>query len=193
MNFFACKTDLLNILQFILTETDLKIYEHHSEYEGKLREFSFVEEIVRVFNIGFDKNGTGFSTNFILYSPSFQGKLVTEKITFDPKFQIQTGHSYRYKISGWGLINMGLGGIYQKIITPSYIGHNTEKRARKWEDIYSKDLGSVDAWDWKAMAKIFAKIQNYIRRMHVTVTDIEGRFVLPEAYEKYQKGYLLKE
>lgn len=43
------------------------------------------------------------------------------------------------------------------------------------------------------MAKIFAKIQNYMKKVSVTVTDIEGRFVLPEAYEQYQKGYLLKD
>lgn len=193
MNFFACKTDLLNIFKFILSETDLRIYEHYSEYDKDLREFSSVEEILEAFNLGVGD----LSTHLMLYSPSLKGKLVTRKIIFNSDVQEKKGHTYRYEIAGWGMIQMELEGIHQKSIIASYINCNSQKRAR-WEDNFSK-VRSADAWDWKAVTSIFRKLSYYIRKMAIDKAfwlkypGIPGIPVLPEAYQRYKEGYLLKD
>lgn len=195
MNFFACKTDLLNIFKFILSETDLRIYEHYSEYDRGLRKFSSVEEILEAFNLGVDD----LSTHFMLYSPSFKGKLITRKIIYNADLQEKIGHTYCYEIAGWGMIQMGIGGIYQKSIIASYINCNSEKRARKWEDVGSIKFGSADAWDWEAVTCIFRKLSYYIKKLAIDKAFLldysryPGIPVLPEAYQIYKKeGYLLK-
>jgi hypothetical protein len=127
-DFFANKTDKLEILDFIFKETDLKIYDLGSPYGLEICEYKSVNDIDSKFDLD---NGDKFAMNFQLWTPRHKGKPVFRKINLDPKHC--NGHTFRYSTDGWGLIQLYFGGLKNNELNQSHIGHFTEKEALKNE------------------------------------------------------------
>lgn len=135
-DFFADRSDKLQVLEFIFTETDLKVYDLNSQYGQEICEYKTVADIVSKFNLD---NGDKFVTTFQLWSPRHKGKPLFRRINLNP--ERCGGHTFRYSTDGWGLIQLYFGGLKNNELHQSHIGHFNEKGALKWQtQIYLMDL-----------------------------------------------------
>ena len=126
LDFYAVDQDISDVLDFVLSETDCKIFESYSEFDCELREFKSLSEVIKAYN---SKSVGLFLLQ--LWSPSVSSNFVIERIELDP--QKCDGATHRFKIEGWGLMQLYFGRIQNNEIECSHFGHNSEKRARKWE------------------------------------------------------------
>lgn len=168
--------------RFLFRETDLRLFETYSAFGAELREFHSFEDVSAAFDVGADEHGSGAAVMLALWSPSVMENLEIERITLDPT-RCQE-HTFRYAIKGWGLIQLHLGGVHGRVVTASYLGHNSEKRARAW--------GHAESANWARLTQLSNRIQYVIRR-RFAVAMVPGRPVLPEAYNLARSGYALKE
>jgi hypothetical protein len=182
LDFFAVRTDHQALIDFLFASTDARVFESYSEFSQELREFRSFAELAAAYPVGVDEYGRGTAILLQLWSPSVMSRLEIRRIALYPEHC--QGHTFRYCIEGWGLIQLYLGGIYGRVITRSHFGHGTEKRARAW--------GRADGVDWTAFAKLSNRIQYHIRR-RLAVARVPGRPVLGEAYDLALEGYVLKD
>jgi hypothetical protein len=182
LDFFAARTDLAALLMFLLENTDVRVFESYSDYGQPLKEFRSFGELADAYEVGVDKCGRGDHILLQLWSPAVMDRLEIERIELNP--QACEGQTFRYRIQGWGLIQLYLGGVYDRFITKSHFGHNSEKRAQAW--------GHADGVNWEALTQLSNKVQYHIRS-RLAVARVPGRPVLREAYALAQSGYELTE
>jgi hypothetical protein len=181
LEFFAVREDQLALLKFILTETDIQIFEHASRPDSDLRQFHRPEEVDDAYSLGIDDHGNGLLATLALWSPSVMPKLQTVRIDFDPK---RVRHArFRYEPRAGGLMQLYLGGEKELVITKSYFGYRSEKGARAW--------GVAEGVDWDGLSRLGRRIQYRIRKM--AVTKVPGRPILPGAAKLHEAGFLLKQ
>jgi hypothetical protein len=180
-NFFADKIDKIEILEYIFKETDLKIFDHSSDFDEPISEYKSVEEITSKFDL---TNGDKFAFTFNLWSPKFKGNVFFEKILLNSKYC--EGHTFRYSTRGWGLIQLYFGGIKNNELNQSHIGHFNEKGALQWEDSNSIN-GLVNNWDWKEINKASRKLKYQIHSK-MAIRKIGSFGVLREADKLEKQG-----
>ena len=178
-NFFADKTDKLNILKFIFDKTDLHIYDSASPYEQEIFEYKSVEEISAKFDLD---NGDKFAVTFQLWSPLHKGKPVFRRVILDPKRC--DGRTYRYSTDGWGLIQLYFGGLKNEELNQSHIGHFNETGALQKESTNSYN-GPVCTWDWTEIQKTSRKLKYQIHNK--MATRKVGSLGLLEGAERLEK------
>jgi hypothetical protein len=162
-NFFADKTDKLQILEYIFQDTDLQIYDLSSPFGQEICNYRNVEEISSKFDL---VNGDKFAVTFQLWTPRHKGKPVFRKIELNPNHS--NGHTFRYSTDGLGLIQLYFGGLKNNELNHSHIGHFTEKAALRWEDRNSFN-GKVSSWDWTEIQLTSKKLKHQIHnKMAVT-------------------------
>ena len=183
LDFFAARSDFRRIIDFLFAETDIRMFESYSEFGRELREFHSFEELAASYDVGTDRGGSGFAVLLQLWSPSVESGPQIKRITLDPSRC--RGHTFRYCLEGWSLMQLYLGGIHDRIITKSHYGHNSEVRARTWGC-------AKRAMNWSTLKTISGKIQYHIRG-RLAVTRVPGRPVLAEACELALAGCVLKE
>ena len=180
MDFYALKDDIRGIVHFIFEETDFRIFESYSEYDAELREFRSSDDLSAAFSLGNDPHGHGNAIPLQLWSPSVMPKVEFELITLKV-----VGHSFRYRISGVGLIQIYFGGEHEGIISDSHYGHWSEAGARQ------RAVGDANAVDWSALSRLSGKLQRHIRNK-MAVAKVRGRSILPDAYAAVQRGLGLR-
>jgi hypothetical protein len=94
--------------------------------------------------------------------------------------------SGRWDAAGWGLIQLYFGHLDGRRLRPSHTNHNTEARARRWAGGDLADLGPVDAWDWREVARVSRRLIHRIRAM--AVMTVGSRPVLPAAAQAVHGG-----
>ncbi len=155
-NYFANRTDKLEILDFIFKKTDLHIYDLSSPYGLEICEYKSLSDIDSKFDLNI---GDKFAVTFQLWTPRHKGKPIFRKITLDPKRC--NGHAFRYSIDGWGLIQLHFGGLKNNELNQSHIGHFNEKGALKNENITTFN-DRVDSWDWTEIQSTSGKLKYHI-------------------------------
>ena len=140
-DFFADKSDKINLLDFIFKETDLKVFDLGSLAGQEITEYKNSAEIESKFDL---ENGGNLSQTFQLWTPRFSNNIIFRKVKLNPRYC--NGHTYRYSTDGWGLIQLYFGGQKDNILFHSHIGHFNEKGALKWEDTYPEN-GKVNKWN----------------------------------------------
>jgi hypothetical protein len=173
-NFFATKSDKINLLDFLFKETDLKIFDLASPYGQEISEYKSTKEITSKFDL---YNGGQSSLTFQLWTERFGGDILFRKVDLNSKHC--NGHTFRYSTDGWGLIQLYFGGVKDNILFYSHIGHFNEKRASKWKDTNDFN-GSVDKWNWKEIEQTSRKIKNQIHNK-TAVRKIGSYGILPGA------------
>jgi len=177
-DFFADGNDVVNILNFVFSETDLILYQLGSDYGEDIKCFQTTEDVLKVYNFPKIPN----STYFQLWTPRFKGDLVIRKVELDPKYC--QGHTFRFSTEGWGLIQLYFGGLRGDRLEHSHLGHQSIKRATNWEDNY-KDLGSASKWDWKEVESTARKLKYQIHnRMAVKKINSFGILKGADTYVK---------
>jgi hypothetical protein len=147
-DFYALQDDAVDLLEYVFTETDCAVYELSSRPGEQLRQFRAAGEVLAAFELGVGRA----AVHLQLYSPSMGGSYRIRRIDFDPS-RVK-GPAWRLEGHGWGAIQLYLGGLHAGRILPSHTNHNSEKRARKWEPLLGRELGSVDAWNWPEVVRI---------------------------------------
>lgn len=181
-DFFASRSDKVRLLEFLLGETDLRIFDSYSEYEKKAREYKSVGDITGRFDL---ENGGKFAVTLALWSPRFSERLFFKQIKLDPR-RCQ-GSDFRYATSGLGLIHLHFGGIEKRFLNVSHIGHQSEKRAKAWEStIQYGDRAS--RWNWNEIASSARKLKSTIHNKWA-VDKIGSVGVLPGAKEMQIQGF----
>jgi hypothetical protein len=108
-DFYATREDMFNVLDFVYSETDCRLFENVSAFGEELREFKSTEEIADVFDLGHCVGKHSFSALLQLYTPSASESFTIRKIDLDPGHC--DGHTFRYAPNGWGLIQLYFGGV----------------------------------------------------------------------------------
>ncbi|MNK52713.1 hypothetical protein D3C87_716550 [compost metagenome] len=184
-NFFADKTDKLEILEFIFKETDLYVYDLGSSYGQEICQYKTVDEISSKFDLD---NGDKFAVTFQLWAPRHKGKPIFRKVDLDPKHC--KGHTFRYSTEGWGLIQLYFGGIKNNELSQSHIGHFNEKGALKWEET-NKVNGLVSLWDWTEILATSRKLKYQIHNK-LTTRKIGSFGVLTGADKLEKQGIFFR-
>jgi hypothetical protein len=155
-NFFANKADKIEILEFIFGETDLRVFDHSSNYEQQICEYKSVEEITSKFDL---ENGNKFAVSFQLWTQRHKGDILFRKVELDPNYC--NGHTFRFSSEGWGLIQLNFGGLKNNELHQSHIGHFNEKGAAKWE-MTNLFNGKVSNWNWTEIQTTSRKLKYHL-------------------------------
>ncbi|MBJ2175555.1 hypothetical protein JBL43_14985 [Aureibaculum sp. A20] len=179
--FYAEIEDKIDVLNYIINELELKIFDSYSKYDESIIEYKSVEEIINHNDL---KNGTEYATSFRLWHPIFSPKVLVEKINLNP--EKCNGHTFRYAARGWGMINLHFGGLKKNRLHRSSIGHFNEKGALRIETSNHIN-GKVTDWNWKDISKISRKLKYQIDKK-MTVEKISSYGVLAAAYKLKENG-----
>src|SRR4051794_7242753 len=152
LDFYALGDDIRGLVHFLFEETDARVFESYSAYDAELREFRSFDELSSAFRLGSDPHGQGHAVLLQLWFPSITHDVEFERITLQVP-----GHSFRYCISGVGLVQLYFGGEHEGIITDSHYGHWNEAGARQ------RAVGDVEGVDWGALCRLSGRIQRHIR------------------------------
>ena len=176
-DFYADEKDIVNILDYIFSETDLVLYELASTYGQNIKSFNETSEVLKNYNFC---SSSESSATFQLWTPRFEGDLVIQKIDLNPKYC--KGHTFRYSSEGWGLIQLYFGIRKNDKLPNSHLGHQSEKRALLWQDTNS-NLGEVKKWNWKEIESTATKLKYQINNK-MSIRKINNYGVLQGA-DKY--------
>lgn len=180
IDFYAVRDDIRELVHFIFEKTDARVLESYSEYDAELREFRSFDELSSAFRLGSDPHGKGQAVLLQLWFPSAMYDVELERIPLKV-----AGHSFRYRVSGVGLVQLYLGGESGGVVTESHYGHWSEAGARQ------RATGNIDIVDWSALSRISGRIQRHIRSK-LAVAKVRGRPILPAAFAALQGGMGLR-
>jgi hypothetical protein len=163
-DFFAADADFDLVLNHVFDSGDFLVYEAYSPYEQQLLQFRTVDEVRDRYPSMGRCTGSGPSVLLQLLVPD-SGSLVFEHITLDPRRC--SGATFRYRASGWGLVQLQLGGMGPKGLVRSHTNHNSLARALKWEGTYREILGPAAAWDWSKIESTSRRFNRFLSRVAV--------------------------
>ncbi len=178
-DFYAVRSDILDVLQFIRAETDLVFYEMYSEMDCELRRFDTIEDVMQVYDaeiIGRAARHTAHDVLLLLWSPSISPAPKPHRFDLDYK---KTKHTYRYQLCGQALLRLYLGGLHDTALIQSHCGHAYKYDATR--------RGIQDGCDYDALRKLANRIQYHIRK-RLAVAQTYCGHILKGAFEEYQKG-----
>lgn len=178
-DYYALRDDHAEVLNFILSKTDCRIFEKDSSLNNDAREYHNVDEILDAYDKGLGRHKLLLN----LYSPSMKGEFKFRRISLDKK-KFGSG-AYRYEAHGWGAIQLYLGGIFNEQLYLSDTNHNTEKRACLWSDAIH-DLGSPETWNWREVTRISSSINRFIRK--IAIVKQGSASILPSAFTWKENG-----
>jgi len=184
-NFYASQDDKLALLDYLFEKTDLHLYDSYSAYGEKVCEYNCLEEITNKF----DLDGGGQSAAmFQLWSSAFSGGIHFEKINLNPAYC--QGHTFRYRTSGRGLIQLYFGGRSSQGLHYSHLGHYSEKGAAAWESV-SPSLSNASQWNWQVINSTSRKLKHLLHNKWA-VGKRGSIGILPGAAALAQQGVLLQ-
>lgn len=181
--FYALDKDFDLVLGYIFKDSGCRVFESYSPFGADLAEFDGLSSIASRYSIG-RCVGDASSVLLTLVPANAMRLCHVRRIELNP--MKCDGHTFRYAISGWGVIVMNLGGIGPKGLVPSQSSHNTVARARSWENMYKNELGSIDVWDWDATIRISAALNRFINKR--AVYKLGSRPVLLGAAKAFLSG-----
>ncbi|RZL41125.1 MAG: hypothetical protein EOP00_25430, partial [Pedobacter sp.] len=117
-DFFADKEDKISVLDYIINETDLQIFDFNSEPGKLISEYTHINDITEKFEL---EIGGSYISSFCLYKPNFGGKIYYRKIELDKNLKLDS--YFRYSMEGWGLINLHFGGLKNSVLHRSKVNH----------------------------------------------------------------------
>jgi hypothetical protein len=181
LDFFAAEADQRAVLDFLFSSTDVRVFESYSGYDSELREFRSTDELAVAFPLGTDPHGNGSAILLQLWSPSVMRDLTITRFAINPA--ACKGYTFRHCIDGGGLMQLYLGGVYDRVVTMSHFGHQSQVRARTW--------GVDDGVAWQSLKTLSNRIQYHLRK-RLAGGKVPGRPVLSQALELARAGYALK-
>jgi hypothetical protein len=158
--FYTDKEQLYEFLEFIWESESPEVYQSYSDYGKKILKFDGIENLLKYLEDHIETKK--INESLCIYYQKTKGYLRTERIRLKPKYC--QGHTFRYHIGGWGVINLHLD--YKEVEFKGiecWISCNTQKRAEKWFGTY-KELKNPKRWDWKEVDSISRKLRRFVKR-----------------------------
>jgi len=183
LDFYAVGADFDAVLNYVFKECACRVFESYSLPGEEIVEFNSTAEISARYPIGIFRS-SGASVLLQLVPLSATALFSIRRLALSP--DVNQGHSFRYAVAGWGVIQLYLGGEGPHGLVASHTNHNTESRARRWQDLY-RELGSVENWTRPDIARISSGFNRFIRTK-LAVSRIGSRPVLRNASEAISKG-----
>lgn len=182
-DFYAAKQDREPVLRFVFDRLDCRVFESVSAYDSDLVEFTSFDQL-------WSRPETGkcirksHSMLLQLWPVKASNMVAISRIDLNPAKT--KGATYRYRIEGWGLIQLYLGGLSELGLIVSHTNHNSEKRALHWAGAYQKALGHPGDWDWSIVRSQSGMLNRHIRKL--AVSKIGSRPVLANAQRLLDDG-----
>jgi hypothetical protein len=184
-DFYAVGDDHRAILEFLIEDGSCRIFEMYSPFGQRVKEFHNLTDFRARYDFRDWHLGCNESILLQLYAHDSSAKVAFERIELDPK-RCQ-GATFRYKTVGWGLVQLYLEPVRRNKLHSSHTNHNSEKRARAWEET-SPELGPVARWNWKSVTSFSRRLNSFIRKL--AVFKIGSRVVLPQADALRNQGVI---
>jgi hypothetical protein len=150
---------LARVADLIFESGRPRVYSAYSEYGQTTKTFARAEELLRYADRQVE-SGEAF-VDYAIHYPDTAGYVEDQKITLDPKRC--KGHTFRYCLSGWGVIHLQCNFRHGPLIE-CRIAVNSEKRARLWADTY-RGLKDPDLWNWKAVERHGRRLIRGLRKI----------------------------
>ncbi len=150
------RESFVELATFVFDSGEPVVFQAYSAYGQPPRRFRIAAEFVD--NIDSEIAG---GQRFLLYAIHYAdslGYVAEQKIRLNPKKC--RGHTWRYVVEGWGLIQFQADLQHAPMIT-CRVAVNSPKRAEAWAST-SPHLGKPGSWNWQAVEKHARRI---IRRM----------------------------
>lgn len=181
-DFYSDRSDAIKILEFIFCETDLVLFDLHSDYGQEVDRYeSFDDAEQRLI-----KDASETSTLFQAWSPRHLGSPRFDQVKLNP--QRCDGYTFRYSTLGFGMIQLYFHFPRKVRLSPSHIGHFEERGAYARRDFAPQD--KVAAWDWFEIRRTSRRLKYHIQK-HLAVekvSDLDSRDILPGALSQFRSG-----
>jgi hypothetical protein len=106
---------------------------------------------------------------FGLWYPSMKGRVLERQVTLDPP---REGKSFRYSLSGWGIIHLHLYFTRPNILQCRVVV-NSEARAKSRQDRHP-ELGATSEWDWRVVETYAFRLSRRLASMGRTAPVIQS-------------------
>lgn len=181
LGFFAARDDQIALIEHLLNDLGLKVFELYSRPDCDLREFRSAAEVAEAFPLGHSSTGATAVTSLQLWSPDFAPEPRPERFELDPRRC--GGHTFRHRLMAPGLIQLHLGGLYKAVLTLSTVEHLSETKAR---------AGKLECdVDWPALGAMARKIRYQISR-RMASASVPGCAVMQHALALVRTGVSLR-
>lgn len=179
LDFYASVEDHESLLADLFEQGHVRVFESYSAFDRELKEFAEPGELLTELK---QAASSRLSVLLQLWAPAASTMVEIERFAVSVP-----GHSYRFRIAGWGLMQLYLSKETDLSIHPSHFGHFNQRSAEKHSrTIPSPNPGTAADWDWRRLQQISRRIQYQIGR---TLSDakVNRRPVLRGA-ERLMRG-----
>ncbi len=183
LDFYAAQADFDQVLALAFASNDFRVYESYSPFGEPLVEFHDVAELKQRHPVG-QCAANGPSVLLALCPAESSALLRIERIALSP--ERCNGHTFRERCSGWGVIQLQLGGQGPAGLVHSHTNHNSEARARHWHQTCPQ-LGDPGLWDWRRVAALSRTLNRHIAS-GLACAKVGSRPVLPAASQLLAQG-----
>lgn len=150
VTFFAGPNDLADLMRFVYTETDCRVYEAYSMPDQQRREFSTLDSVAPIFLTA--------APQLVLWSPSVGAPPMVRRVDFTRG--AVPGHTHRYVTEGCSLVTLVCGAAGQDVLNASRLGWWTEASARRKAD----PSLSPERVNWAELAALGRRFRSHIVR-----------------------------
>jgi hypothetical protein len=179
-DFFATGDDHAKVLAFVFDELPVRVFESFSETGHDIREFRKPSEILDEPSLWSEAN----TALLELWPTAASSNVVRSRINLGT---LGYGEGpFRFRLEGWGLIQLHLGTRDGARILSSHTNHNSEARALRSKTTGQPQLGHPNAWNWVEVARVSNKLNRHLRKE--AVSKLGSRLVLPEAHAAIRDG-----
>ncbi len=140
----------------IFKECPSTVIEAYSGFSQELRSFQSAQDLCVYATARRDLPGG--SVHVAVHYPDMAGRVARTRVALDP--HKCEGHTYRYKVDGWGLIWVHL--QLRSANLESFVSANSEKRANAWAPTFP-ELDAPSAWDWPTVARHLRRLRRALK------------------------------
>ena len=157
LDFYASGQDHRDILDFVFSSGEFRVFELTSRPDRTIEEFTQVDRVLSHY-------AEGESLLLQLLPIHSQGTAIFRKHSLNPG--ALGSATFRYLCEGWGLIQLYLESPRQNQLRPSHTNHNSPARALRWAPTYPH-LGDPTVWQWPEVVRSSRRLVRGISRLAV--------------------------
>jgi hypothetical protein len=174
VDFFASDDDFINLVDWLLAETDFQIYEAYSRIDHRIRQIQTVEDMSVLAS---ERNNSSFLIRF--WSPSVTSEPVFNNIKLNPSIG-----NFRTSLEGAGIIQLEHGRVENGRVFNSTLSHWNEAGAK------AKCIYPTDVVDWKKQRQVSGQLSRQIKSK-LALAKIGTAPVLKGAVDQLNSGFSL--
>lgn len=156
-------------INFVFGTDRLCAWPHYSNYGQQMHQFASAPALQGAIDDAIRSAKHGFAV--ALHFPETEGFVASQRIDLDPKSC--DGHTFRYRVMGWGLFFLHL--EFKRLpFIETHISCNTQKRAQAWSQAYP-DMKAPGLWDWDAVKKIGGRLTRKLKKLEKETAQQRAR------------------